>query len=162
VDPARIGCIGHSLGGHNALFPAAFDTRVSVVVTSCGFMSFRKYLGGNLANWSQPVYMPRIADAYGNDGARMPFDFQDVLAAIAPRAVFVNAPLKDTNFDVSGVRQCLAAVAPVYEFLGAKGQCAAVHPDAAHSFPPECRETAYAFIDAVLRRPALVPAGVER
>src|SRR5262249_42178016 len=27
VDPERIGCIGHSLGGHNTMFTAAFDTR---------------------------------------------------------------------------------------------------------------------------------------
>ena len=35
VDPQRVGVIGHSLGGHNALFLAAFDDRVKVVVTSC-------------------------------------------------------------------------------------------------------------------------------
>ena len=33
VDPGRIGVVGHSLGGHNALFLAAFDTRVRAVLT---------------------------------------------------------------------------------------------------------------------------------
>jgi dipeptidyl aminopeptidase/acylaminoacyl peptidase len=28
VDPEKIGCIGHSLGGHNTMFTAAFDTRI--------------------------------------------------------------------------------------------------------------------------------------
>ena len=28
VDPRRIGVIGHSLGGHNSLFVAAFDPRI--------------------------------------------------------------------------------------------------------------------------------------
>ena len=30
VDPDAIGCVGHSLGGHNGLFTAAFDTRIVV------------------------------------------------------------------------------------------------------------------------------------
>ena len=32
VDPERIGVIGHSLGGHNSLFVAAFDERIKAVV----------------------------------------------------------------------------------------------------------------------------------
>ncbi|MEP6755971.1 MAG: acetylxylan esterase, partial [Chthonomonadales bacterium] len=48
VDPNRIGAIGHSLGGHNALFTAAFDPRIKCVVTSCGFTAFARYYGGNL------------------------------------------------------------------------------------------------------------------
>jgi hypothetical protein len=36
VDRDKMGVIGHSLGGHNALFTAAFDQRLKAVVTSCG------------------------------------------------------------------------------------------------------------------------------
>ena len=39
VDSRRIAAIGHSLGGHNALFVAAFDKRIRAVITSCGFTS---------------------------------------------------------------------------------------------------------------------------
>jgi len=46
VDGERIGVIGHSLGGHNSMFTAAFDERLKVVVSSCGFCSFAKYYGG--------------------------------------------------------------------------------------------------------------------
>ncbi|MCI0628937.1 MAG: hypothetical protein L0387_46040, partial [Acidobacteria bacterium] len=41
-----------------------------------------------------------------NNPDKMPFDFPEVLAAIAPRAVYVSAPLGDSNFEVSGVRKC--------------------------------------------------------
>ena len=115
VDPQRIGVIGHSLGGHNALFLAAFDDRVKVIVTSCGFTSFPKYMNGDLSGWSHKGYMPRIADQFGKDPRRMPFDFSDILIALAPRAVFINAPLRDDNFEVSGVRDCVAAALPVYD-----------------------------------------------
>src|SRR5438477_9043142 len=86
VDRARIGCIGHSLGGHNAMFTAVFDTRIKAIVSNCGFTSFSKYFGGNLKGWSSPRYMPRIATVYEANPAKMPFDFMEVVAAVAPRA----------------------------------------------------------------------------
>ncbi len=151
VDGERIGCIGHSLGGHNALFVAAFDPRLKVVVPSCGFNSFFKYQKGNLTGWSHKGYMPRIADVYGRDAAKMPFDFTEVVAALAPRAVFINAPLRDDNFEVGGVRDCVAAAGPVYRLLGAAENLEAVYPDAGHDFPQDVRQKAYAFIDRHLR-----------
>ncbi len=151
VDPARIGVIGHSLGGHNSLFVATFEPRIKAAVTSCGFNAFPKYYGGNLKGWSHKGYMPRIDTEYGKDPKRMPFDFPEILAAIAPRAVFINAPLKDANFEVSGVRDCVAAAAPVFELLGAKDALQAVYPDAAHDFPPEVRKLAYEFLDGALK-----------
>jgi len=147
VDPHRIGVIGHSLGGHNALFLAAFDPRVRAVVTSCGFNSFFKYRGGDLNGWSHAGYMPRIRDIYERDAKQMPFDFSEVLAAIAPRALFINAPLHDANFEVSGVKDCLTAATPVYRLLGAANALTATHPDAGHDFPPETRGAAYAWLD---------------
>ncbi|MBL9174472.1 MAG: hypothetical protein JNL10_13125, partial [Verrucomicrobiales bacterium] len=45
------GCIGHSLGGHNGVFTAAFDPRIRIVITSCGLDSFRDYYDGNPAVW---------------------------------------------------------------------------------------------------------------
>jgi dienelactone hydrolase len=150
VDAGRIGVIGHSLGGHNALFVAAFDPRLKVVVTSCGFTSFAKYKGGNLEGWAQKRYMPRVASVYNNDPAKMPFDFSEILGVIAPRAVFINGPLKDDNFDVSGVKDCIQAAVPVFELLGGKDNLVAVHPDCPHAFPPDVREQAYQFIDKML------------
>lgn len=151
VDPERIGSIGHSLGGHNTLFVGVFDERVKVMVTSCGFNAFPKYYRGDLTGWTSDRYMPRIADVYGKDAAKMPFDFTEVLAALAPRHVFINAPLHDANFEVSGVYDCLKAARPVFELLGAGDRLVAQHPDAEHDFPAENRMAAYAFIDSVLR-----------
>ncbi|MBV8880307.1 MAG: alpha/beta fold hydrolase [Planctomycetaceae bacterium] len=148
VDGTRIGVIGHSLGGHNALFLAAFEPRVKAVVTSCGFTSFAKYYGGNLSGWSHKGYMPKIAAVYGKDPARMPFDFPDVLVAIAPRPLFINAPLHDSNFDASGVRDCVELARRVYD----PDRLVAQYPDAAHDFPQAVRQAAYAFLDRALRQ----------
>jgi dienelactone hydrolase len=151
VDRDRIGAIGHSLGGHNALFVSAFDPRIKAAVTNCGFNAFPKYYNGNLTGWSSDKYMPRIATVYNKDPRQMPFDFGEVLAAIAPRAVLVIAPLKDSNFEVSGVRDCLTAAKPVFELLGASDNLVAEHPDCAHEFPRDMRDKAYAFLDQHLR-----------
>jgi dienelactone hydrolase len=150
VDDRRIACIGHSLGGHNSLFVAAFEPRIGAVASSCGFNSFAKYYGGDLTGWSHAGYMPRIASRYGKDPKRMPFDFPEVLAAIAPRPVFVCAPRRDANFEISGVEDCLRAAAPVYRLLGAAGKLEAVHPDCEHSFPAAERQRAYRFFDQAL------------
>jgi len=143
VDAHRIGVCGHSLGGHNSLFLAAFDTRVRAVITSCGFTSFRKYYNGVLTGWSHPGYMPRIASVYGKDPAKMPFDFSDVLAVILPRAIFINAPKRDSNFEVTGVEDCVAAV-------GNPRAITAVYPDNGHEFPPAVRRLAWEFLDSAL------------
>ncbi len=147
VDPDRIGVIGHSLGGHNALFTAVFDSRIKAVVTSCGFTSFHKYQGGDLHGWTSPRYMPLIASKYHNSPDEMPFDFAEVLAAIAPRAVFINAPLRDDNFDVEGVRKCVDAARPIYNLLGHSDRLQVVHPDCGHDFPGAERERCYSFLD---------------
>jgi hypothetical protein len=151
VDGDRIGVIGHSLGGHNSLFVAAFDPRLKVAVTSCGFNAFPRYMKGDLAGWGHKGYMPRIVSEFGADAKKLPFDFPEILGAIAPRAVFINAPLRDDNFEVGGVRDCVAAAAPVYRLLDAGANLEAIYPDAAHDFPPDARLRAYAFIDRHLR-----------
>ncbi len=139
VKPDAIGTIGHSLGGHNALFTAAFDVRIRATMSSCGFNAFEDYYGGKLKGWTSDRYMPRIASQFGSDPKRMPFDFHEVLAAIAPRPVLVNAPLHDANFAVAGVRKCEEAVRPLYERFGKAEAFTVLYPDAEHDFPDPIR-----------------------
>jgi dienelactone hydrolase len=151
VNRDAMGVIGHSLGGHNALFVAAMDQRISCVVTSCGFTSLADYYGGDLTGWTSARYMPKIATEFGNSPGRMPFDFPQILAAIAPRPIFVSAPLNDSNFAVKGVRRCEVAVQPIYDILGATEKMTFVYPDAEHDFPAAQREHAYRWLREVLR-----------
>ncbi|MCA9074335.1 MAG: alpha/beta fold hydrolase [Planctomycetaceae bacterium] len=153
VNPDRIGVIGHSLGGHNALFTAAFDQRLNAVVTSCGFTEFHQYYGGDLKGWTSLRYMPRIASEYGNDPDRVPFDFQEVLAAIAPRPIFINAPIEDSNFEIKGVRSAVQAVEPVYDRLRSRDYQAVrlETPNVGHDFPTDIREAAYKWLGEALR-----------
>jgi dienelactone hydrolase len=151
VDSDRIGCIGHSLGGHNAIFTAVFEPRIKAVVSCCGFTRFHKYYEGRLAGWTSNRYMPRIASEYGNDPDRVPFDFPELIASLAPRGMLAVAPVNDANFEVSGVQDSLASALPIYRLLEAEPNLQATYPQAAHDFPAESREIAYRFIDEQLR-----------
>lgn len=148
VDRKHIGSIGHSLGGHNTLFVAAFDDRIKAMVTSCGFNSFRKYKGGDITGWAGKRYMPVIGERYGNSWEKMPFDFPELLASLAPRHLYINAPLNDSNFEVSGVRDCVDKAQPAYtQVFKVKDNLVVDYPDAGHEFPKAVRESAYAFLD---------------
>ena len=151
VDLDNIGVIGHSLGGHNALFTAVFEPRLKAVVTSCGFTAFHDYYKGDLKGWTSDRYMPAIRDRYENNPDKMPFDFHEVLAAIAPRGIYVNAPLHDANFDVAGVRKCIAAAQPVFDLLEAKNNLIVEYPDCAHDFPDEVRTRVYEWLEKQLK-----------
>lgn len=152
VDSDRIGCIGHSLGGHNTMFTAVFDPRIKVMVSNCGFTRFHKYYEGKLAGWTSPRYMPLIASRYDNDPDKVPFDFTEIVAAFAPRPFLASAPVRDDNFDVSGVRETIAAARPIYELYGKSENLQANYPESTHDFPEDARDVAYRFFDRHLKQ----------
>lgn len=165
VDRQRIGVIGHSLGGHNAMFVGAFDERLKVIVASCGWTLMKHYnigdegskrYGGRLGPWAQERYMPLLREKYQLDDKKFPFDFDSVIAALAPRAFFSNSPVNDSNFDVAGVREGIESSLAVYRFLGAPENLQVRYPEAGHDFPPEVRQEAYRFIDNVLEHTPVV------
>jgi dienelactone hydrolase len=148
VQPDRFGSIGHSLGGHNGIFTAAFDQRIKVVVSSCGLDSFADYMDGNIRGWTSDRYMPRLLTRPLNE---LPFDFHEVIAAIAPRACFISAPKGDTNFKWESVARIQKAAAPVFALHGVADRFHVEHPDCGHVFPREVREIGYALFDRHLR-----------
>jgi dienelactone hydrolase len=152
VSTKRIGIIGHGLGGQSALLTAAFDYRVAAVVSSCGFTTFPRYKGGNLADWADPRRMPRIRDVHGNDPAKIPFDFAELLATLAPRAVLVSAPLKDDVMEVTGVKSAIASASAVYEFRKAGGSLQVTYPDGGRDFSAAAREEAFAWLEKRLKK----------
>lgn len=148
VDRSRIGCLGHSLGGHMTIFTAALDRRLKVLVSSCGFSHFRK---DDVPSWTGPRYMPRIATAYGNDPARVPFDFPELVAALAPRPFLACAARGDDDFDYTGVEDVIRSARKVYRLYRAEDRLQAYYPEGPHGFPADAREHAYRFLDRHLR-----------
>lgn len=151
VDKAGYTAIGHSLGGHNAIYTAINEPRIGTVVSSCGFDSFLDYYGGNIKGWVQTRYMMRLAEYLGRP-QDVPFDFYELVAALAPRRVFINAPLRDSNFRSDSVDRIVSAAKPVYALYGAEDRLHVEHPDSEHDFPDSVRNTAYHWIDCGYNR----------
>ncbi|HEY5913708.1 MAG TPA: alpha/beta hydrolase [Verrucomicrobiae bacterium] len=150
VDKKHFGALGHSLGGHNAIFTAVFDPRIKVVVSSCGFDSFADYMDGQIAGWTSERYMPRLK-AYAGRLDQVPFDFHELIGALAPRRVFVNAPIGDSNFRWRSVDQIALSATPIFQLYRVPDNLRIVHPSCGHDFPPEIREAAYQFLRDGLR-----------
>ncbi|MBU7014234.1 MAG: dienelactone hydrolase family protein, partial [Theionarchaea archaeon] len=85
VDPKRIGVIGHSLGGHNAMFAMAVDHRIQACVSNCGMSLFSEE--ELRMEWSLEdgyIYIPALR-RYFLENLEPPFDIHEVAALIAPR-----------------------------------------------------------------------------
>jgi dienelactone hydrolase len=150
VKRSGFATIGTSLGGHNSIYTAVFDERIRVIVSSCGFDSYLEYAATPWEpgkGWAQNRYMPRITD-FPRD--QIPFDFHEMIGALAPRAFFANSPSRDANFKWRSAARIVAAALPVYRLHGVPELIQIVHPDAGHDFPPEIREQAYAWIERYL------------
>jgi len=173
ADTTKLGCIGHSLGGHNSIFTAVMDTRIKVIVSSSGWTPWEYYTANPLStSWSLPKYMPRIGSVYHNDKSQIPFDFYELVAALAPRAFFSNSPYTDPNFNVTGVWAALPKVRPVWGLYDKPEFVETVFPaggcmfepvngvgfhDCGHDFPPGTRWEAY---DFMARHLGSMPGGI--
>lgn len=156
VDASKgFATIGHSLGGHNSVYTAVFDDRLKVIVTSCGLDSYLDYYNGDPKNWDpergwcQTRYMRKLAD-YKGRLEEIPFDFHEMVGALAPRHVLIVAPKKDSNFRADSVDKIATAARPIFKLHGHENRLRVEHPDCGHDFPPEMREAAYKLFDEVL------------
>jgi dienelactone hydrolase len=152
VDPERIGSIGHSHGGYGTLFAMAFDERIKAGVVSCGFTCFRA--DPTPDRWfRKTALMPRLGGFEGKM-EETPVDFHHLFAAIAPRALFISAALKDSVFpgvgDVDWIRKDLQSM---YAREAAAENFELYAFDGAHAFTPEARDRAWAFLNDRLNPP---------
>jgi hypothetical protein len=150
VRKGPYGAIGHSLGGHNSVYTAVFDTRIRVVVSSCGLDSYLDYKDGDIRGWTSERYMPRLL-AYRDRLAEIPFDFHELVGALAPRLCFISAPLKDDNFKWDSVDRIAAAALQTYRLYRSEQNLIVKHPDCGHDFPEDIRKAAYELLDGHLR-----------
>ncbi len=156
VRSGSFGVIGHSLGGHNAVYTAVFDSRLVAIVSSCGLDSFLDYAHGNPdlwkngQGWAQDRYMARMGD-YAGRLAEIPFDFHELIGALAPRKVFISAPYNDDNFQWESVDRIAEAARSIFKLHGPADFLRVEHPDCGHDFLNDQRELAYRLFTAVLK-----------
>jgi hypothetical protein len=148
VRKGNYGAIGHSLGGHNSIYTAVFDERIKVIASSSGFDSYQDYMDGNIKGWTSTRYMPKLLDYKLEE---IPFDFYEMIGALAPRTCFINAPLKDSNFKWKSVDNIVGEASKIYKLYGVPQNLIVKHPDCAHDFPDAERFEAYQILESKLR-----------
>ena len=98
---------------------------------------------GGIARWS--VWMPlepRLGAFVGNEN-RVPYDYHEVLALIAPRPALVFAPGIDYQATMADVKSCVSEADKVYEFLGGKGSLQFQELNDYNHFSPETQKVVY-------------------
>ncbi len=156
VRKGHFAAVGHSLGGHNSVYTSVFDDRIKAVVSSCGLDSFVDYYRGRPEVWSpgrgwtSTRYMPRLS-AYAGRQSQIPFDFPELIAALAPRPCLISAPISDENFNWQSVDRVAAAARPIYQLLGVPNNLQVIHPQADHDFPLPTRLQAYELLERHLK-----------
>lgn len=150
VNPARIGVIGHSLGGYNGWFLAGLDKRIKAVVSSCGFAMFQGDPEPNrwgLRDWFS--HIPSITDSL--IGGSLPFEWHEIAVLAAPIPMFMWCGTRDPIFpNWREIAAGLGELDRVYEFLGASSALECWIGHEGHDFPPDIRQRAYEFLEKQL------------
>jgi dienelactone hydrolase len=151
VDQEKIGVIGHSHGGSNAIFAMAMDERISAGVSNCGFSVISEE--GKCLEWSSEdeyIYFPTLRH-YLLEKKELPFDLNEVAALIAPRpwcniSAYYDKTLGNQEF-LAGVGTQINQVYKLYDKQN--HFCFLMHGND-HSFPKYARSLAYDWLDKFL------------
>lgn len=160
VDPARIGTLGHSLGGHGAYFLAAYDPRIRVAVSNSGCAPFR--YNHKVEAWARDHFYSYLKPIRAGllRGELPPIDMHEIMALIAPRPFLDLSGLNDL---IAGDPPQLAGwtyrqrvlmlmkVMDVYELEGAAENFAFYAHGQGHSAHHEVRQLMYAWLDKHLK-----------
>lgn len=136
VDPARVGAVGHSFGGHTTLFHSAIDERIRYACVS-----------GAVAR-----YCDRIAreDGIAVDhlvpGIAERVDFDELVGAVAPRPLLLVAG--DDDDHGRDTAEVAGAARPVYAGHGAADRLRCEVRPGGHALTPERHALIVAWVRA--------------
>ena len=147
IDPHRVYIVGYALGAKVGLLTAAQDARVKALAAVAGFDPLRldtkeKGVEGVLQYSHLHGLIPRFGFFAGHED-RLPLDFDDVLASVAPRDVLVVAPSLDRYAHVDDVRSEVEQARRVYQRLGRPDALRLETPLAFSSFPRPLQEEVF-------------------
>jgi dienelactone hydrolase len=137
VNRKRLGVIGHSLGGLEALWLTWYDARISVAVSSCGFGLLSTLVRDGI-NHGFATYVPGMLEVC---------DLDALVAALAPRAFLLTAGETDPLFPIDGVRSIVEQAQIAYMQEGMPERFQAIIFPAGHSFPDNVKAQAYSFLE---------------
>jgi dienelactone hydrolase len=155
VDPDHIYLFGYSLGGTVAIYEAALDSRVKGIVSVAGFTPMRTDVttrgDGGVARYSQERdLIPTLGFFVGHE-SQIPYDYQDLLAMIAPRPALVVQPVLDRDAVPEDVAGAVRQARQVYSLYGAQDKLAMREPWDYNRLPNNTLDDAVDWMKANLR-----------
>jgi len=153
VDPRRIGCMGHLLGGLVALFAGALDERVRAVTASAACATFRSQFEHGTARsiWCDGTgLLPALGFFELENFTEMPIEFHEIVSLIAPRPLFLCTPLRNDYFPREGLEEIQSHLENLYAFLGHPERLSVSYPHYFIYFPEDLREEAYQWLTRFL------------
>jgi len=148
--PSCIAAVGHSLGGHNALFLAAFDKRINVVVSSGGFELIAT--DDNAERWARKsgfVYMPALRPyVTGPAPHQVPWDFDDVIHTIFPRPIMIVHGGHDPIWThANSVNDMTRQIKDFYKKAGIADRFEDYYFEGGHKFPVSAITKSISFVE---------------
>ena len=152
VDPKRIGCAGHSLGGTVTEYATAVDPRIALSFPTAWTCNFAEIVGDPSCCW-RPVGLLRVANDPELYALGAPHCATLVLAGGSDAC-----PMHVSLFE----RTTIARAKRVYELFG-RGDCLAVHttPKAGHQ-PFQVNRAALAWVAKHFGLPRLSPQQIAK
>jgi dienelactone hydrolase len=138
VDPARIGCVGLSMGGLRTIHLAALDDRIKAAVAVGWMTSFPPQLQRHVRN---TIGFTKLVP-----GLYRHLDYPDVASLAAPTPLLVINGSKDTLFEPSGVTASFDKLAACYKKAGAPDHLRTRLYDTPHEFNREMQAEAWAWL----------------
>lgn len=144
INKSRIYAAGYSLGGAVGLYSAALDERIAGMIAICAFSPMRLNTPGKTA---EGIYeyshlhglLPKLGFFVKNE-ARIPYDFHEILAAIAPRPLLIVAPTWDQYASLPDVQNCVKEAGNIYDLYRAGKNIELFSPDDYNRFSDGIKE----------------------
>ncbi|MFC1614638.1 alpha/beta fold hydrolase [Gemmatimonadota bacterium] len=144
IDRERIYIAGYSLGATVGLLSTALDERIAGIASVSGFTPLRpatqdKGIEGVWALSHQHGLLPRLG-FFTNHLSRIPVDFDEILACIAPRPLLCVAPTLDKAAHHPHVTGCAEKVQDIYRLYGEETSFEFSEPLDYNRFPEKRQE----------------------
>jgi dienelactone hydrolase len=135
VDPARIGCVGLSVGGLRSCHLAALDDRIKAAIVVGWMASYPAQLKDHILH---TIGFTKLVP-----GLMHFLDYPDVASLAMPAALLVINGSRDTLFDLQGVRSCFSKLEACYRKAGIAQKVRTRLYDTPHEFNTEMQQEAW-------------------